>query len=345
VNADRLADLLDAISRVRLAVVGDYFLDRYGRGRVSGVSRETGHRVTRLSEHTFRPGGTGNVAANAAALGAHVAAVGVLGADRYAEIYRADLGDRGINASHLATDPCRNTPAFEKFLIERPDGDVRELRVDVDNETPVSADATQQMCEAIDALAGKVDGLVVADYEECGAGAITSAVLDRLLAVARAGRIPCLVMSRTRMTDFLPLAPVQNEYEVVTQMGVSEPGIFDPVPDAEVVRGAAALLGAGAPAVYVTRGRRGISVFESDGGRTLVRTRPAPEPVDTCGAGDTVLAAVAGALAAGGTPVEAAFLANVAASVTVRQLGTTGTASPAEVREAFAAVAAADGES
>jgi sugar/nucleoside kinase (ribokinase family) len=188
-----------------------------------------------------------------------------------------------------------------------------------------------------------VDGVVVADYEEYGAGTITAAVLDRLLAIARAGRVPCLVMSRTHVTDFLPFLPVQNEYEVVTQTGVGQRGIFEPVPDEELVRGVGALLAGGAPGVYVTRGRRGISVFAADGGRTLVPTAPAPEPVDTCGAGDTVLAAVAAALGAGAAPEEAALLANCAAYVTVQKLGTTGTASPPEVRDAFAAIAAAAG--
>ena len=96
------------------------------------------------------------------------------------------------------------------------------------------------------------------------------------------------------------------------------------------------LLDGGAALVFVTRGERGISVFDREGGHRLVPTRPAPGPADTVGAGDTVLAAVAAALAAGAEPEEAAFLGNCAAHVTVGKLGVTGTASPEEIREAFA---------
>jgi rfaE bifunctional protein kinase chain/domain len=337
VNTARLDQVLTAISRVRLAVVGDYFLDRYGRGPMEGTSRETGRRVLRLRTHAFSPGGTGNVAANAAALGAKVLAIGVVGQDQYADLYRRDLAQRGIDATGLLADPTRLTCSFEKFLVERPGRPDFEVRLDVDNQTPVSAGVEERLCDALDALSGRIDGLVVADYEEYGHGTITAPVLRRLTRLAVSAPVPCLVMSRTRTMDFLPLIPVQNEYEIVTQSGVARGDIFDDFPDEAVARGAAAFFArpTAPPMLFVTRGQRGLSLFLPDGRHRLIQTTPAPGPVDTVGAGDTVLAALAAALAAGVEPVEAAYLANAAAYVTVQKLGTTGAAAPDEVRRAF----------
>ena len=333
-NDERLNALLAAAGDVRLAVVGDYFLDRYGRGRISGVSRETGRRILRLHTHTFSPGGTGNVAANAAAFGASVAAVGVLGDDAYARTYRDDLAARGIDVSHLATDAGRHTASFEKFLVERPGGALHEVRLDVDNRTPVSDRAAAALCASIEALAGEVDGFAVADYEEYGAGTITPSVLDAIRAVARGGRVPCFAMSRTRIADLVPCVPVQNEYEIVTELGAAEHDLFDAVPDDEVKRAVALLIERGATGAYVTRGDRGISVFDGACAGRLVPTMAVTGATDTCGAGDTVLAVLAASVCAGADPVEAACIANAAARVTVRKLGTTGTATPDEIRDA-----------
>lgn len=331
----RFEDLVQGFTGKRVLVTGDFCLDRYGRGRIQGVSRETGQPVPRLHEHRFTPGAAGTIAWNLADLGAAVRAFAVLGADRYGEVIRAELEARGVDVSGCVLDPSRHTPSYEKLKIEHPDGQVRELRLDVANPGPVSEAAAEDLLHGMEAALPAADAVVVADYDEEGTGVLMTETRRRLAELAAKTTAVCIATSRAHVGDFRNFVLVPNEYELTTASGIACPGVFDEISDETVGRAAEVLLPEIAKPFFVTRGSRGITVFTLDGGRHPVPTRPVTGAIDITGAGDSALAAITVTLASGGSLTEAAFLGNLAAHITVRKLGITGTATPAELRETY----------
>ncbi len=331
----RLDELLSAIQQLTVVITGDFCLDRYGRGRIQGLSRETGQEVPRLEGHFFSPGAAGTIAWNLADLGAKVIAVPVLGPDRYGEVISKEMVLRGIDATNAVVDESRHTPSYEKLKIRHQDGQVRELRVDVANAGPLSEAAGEALIDRMRSVVGRqrAHAFLLADYDEEGTGVVTAGVREALCEIAAAPGLVSVATSRANTGGFRNFVLVPNEYELTTASGVARRGLFDDLPDETVAAAAAALLPRIGKPLFVTRGTRGITVFEPTGQVRHVPTRAVEGEVDITGAGDSALSAIGLTLAAGGTTVEAALLGNMAANVTVRKLGTTGTATPEELRE------------
>ncbi|PIY44180.1 MAG: hypothetical protein COZ06_21215 [Armatimonadetes bacterium CG_4_10_14_3_um_filter_66_18] len=333
----RLAELLSAIQQLTVVITGDFCLDRYGRGGIQGVSRETGQEVPRLESHFFSPGAAGTIAWNLADLGAEVLAIPVLGADRYGEVITREMVLRGIDASNAVVEEGRHTPSYEKLKIRHQDGQVRELRIDVANAGPVGEAAGQALAGRVRSVVSghQAQVLVVADYDEEGTGVVTADIREALCTVAASPELVSVATSRANTGGFRNFALVPNEYELTTASGVAQPEVFDDVSDATVEAAAAALLPRIGKPFFVTRGTRGITVFELDGRISHVPTRKAEGEIDITGAGDSALSAISLTLAAGGTSVEAALMGNLAANITVRKIGTTGTATPEELQQVY----------
>lgn len=328
----RLAELAGRFRSRRVAVLGDFFLDKYLEvdPSLQEVSIETGKPAHQVVGVRCAPGAAGTVTANLAALGAGALhAVGFTGDDGEGYDLRRGLRALGCSTDHLHVDDGRRTPTYLKPRNARDRTLAGEhSRYDTKNRARTPEAIQEKILESLDRLLPEVDAVAVMDQvedEDCGA--VTRRVREALAGLAR--RFPKVVFwadSRRRIRAFRGVIIKPNQFEAV--------GIEDPEPGAEVplekLREAVARLReeTGAP-VVATRGPRGMVV--SDPEWTLVPGVLVEGETDPTGAGDSASAGAVIALASGATLPEAALVGNLVASITVQQIGTTGTARPEEL--------------
>ena len=311
---------LPAFDAARVLVVGDVMLDRYWQGPAARISPEAPVPVVRVAEREDRPGGAANVARNIAALGAPCELLGLVGEDEAAQALRAGLaGVAGLTA-RLVTVPGLPTVTKLRVLSRHQ----QLLRLDFEQAFPASA--AERLRAPFAAALDGVGAVVCSDYAKGALGDVAS-----LIARARARDVPVVVDPKGR--DFCRyrgatvLTPNQAEFEAVA--GACRD-------DAELAARAEALRAdLGLAALLVTRSERGMTLVEA-GRPPLHLPTHAREVYDVTGAGDTVVATLAAALAAGETLRGAAALANHAAGVVVGKLGT-ASVSPAELARALEA--------
>lgn len=319
---------------VRVGVVGDACLDVYWDAdmTLSRLSRENPHFILPVVSERMSPGGGSNTAASVAALGVREATLlGVIGDDwRGRELARL-LPEYGISTRCLVTAAERGTVAFCKPLRRGLSNLAYEdPHLYFENRTPTPAATEAALLERLETLLGEVDAVVVADYQEFGT--ITAPLRARLIAAGQAG-LPVVVDSRTRITEYSHVILKPNEVEALWAIGSTlNPHDATSVQLADAARRLARQQSG--CRVCLTLGGNGCLWMEGDAA-TVVPAVPAPPPIDTVGAGDCFAAAFATALAAGASGPEAAAFANLAAGVVVRKLGTTGTATPDEIRHRY----------
>lgn len=329
---ERLDELLGFLTSKRIAVMGDFCLDIYWHAEMarSRLSRETPRFPLPVVREAFSAGGAANVAWNLAALGVgSVEAVAVFGDDwRGGELRRILAERHGVDLRCVVTAPGRFTAAYAKPIRQGFQGEQEDSRLDFINVAPAPRELEDHVLAHLAESLPGLDALIVAD--QLDGGLISPRVRERLLALA--AEHPDVVViadSRNHIGEFPGVVLKPNELEAAR---VFRPDIAPEAITDDVLRDSGRRLSqrAGQP-VFLTVGDRGVFVF--DGGRwDHVAGFPQPPPLDIVGAGDTFLAALAAALASGAAPTEAAELACLAASVTVRKLGITGAASPGEIR-------------
>ncbi len=312
------------VGAARMAVIGDFCLDIYWHAdmRRSELSRETPHFPLPIVRERMSAGGAGNVAANLLALQpARVQCLGVFGDDWRGREYKRLLDAMGADTSALFTEAGRFTSTYIKPLKSGLSQVVYEdPRLDFVNSGPISAETEARLMEALAHL--ECDVLCVCD--QLPDGCLTLALRQRLMAMGEAG-LTVLVDSREHAGEYRHVIVKPNEMEAARALGLPPTG------DLEALKAMAAKLSArgGRPAL-VTIGERGCLLAEGD----AVRHIPAVEvtgEIDICGAGDTFMAAMASALAVGAPLSEAASLGCRAASVVVKKLQMTGTATWNEI--------------
>lgn len=335
-NLARLDQILAQFDGKQVLVVGDFFLDRYlviEEGRAER-SLETGLDAHQVVEVRNNPGAAGTVTNNLAAMGAGVIAVGVVGDDGEGFELLRGLDATGVDLEGFVIRPDRFTPTYTKPMLRARGGDLRELnRLDIKNRTPLPRAAEDEVIRALRGLLPRVHGVIIADQvPEKDCGVITERVRDELSALAQTySEVAFIADSRERIGLFSDILVKPNAREAVLAAAPGAPWQGQPDPDWELDRELIASAGAqlyrrnGQP-VFLTLGGRGILAFHADG-PTLVPAVSAPGLVDIVGAGDAAMAGIAVALCAGATAAEAAEVGCLAAGVTVRQVGTTGTAS------------------
>lgn len=329
---DRLAALLERFGSLRVAVLGDYFLDKYleVEPSLAEPSLETGLTAHQVVAVRHSPGAAGTVVNNLAALGAGILiAIGFTGDDGEGYELRQDLSALGVDCRHLHVDTGRRTPLYLKPRDRsRPGLAGEHSRYDIKNRTPTGPALEAAIRSSLEEVLPSVDVLLVMDQvEDEGFGAVTPALI-RLLSTGLPSRggLVAWVDSRRRIKSFTNLILKMNQFELV---GVSDPELGASLPDAAIVRALTAMEARTRAGVYATVGEQGVWV----GGPEPVRV-PAVRvdgPVDPTGAGDSFSAGASLALASGASPAEAALVGNLTASVTVRQLSTTGTARPSDL--------------
>ena len=336
-DPDRLQRILDGFPRRRVAVVGDFFLDKYldVDASLAEVSLETGKTAHQVVAVRHSPGAAGTVAANLSALGAgEIHAIGFTGDDGEGHDLRAGLRRLGCRLEGLQRVRGRMTPAYLKPRDPAAPGVAGEReRYDLKNRAPTPAAVAERVIRDLDRLLPRLDAVAVLDQvEEENCGGVTAWVREQLAvrSAASAGARIFWADSRRRIGAFrgMLLKPNLAEAARAVRGDAADPGGVLP-PEEWADLASALRNGAGAP-VCITCGARGAMVCAD--GPVLVPAVRIEGPIDPTGAGDSVTAAAILALASGSDLREAALFGMLAASVTVRQLGATGTARPDQIR-------------
>ena len=325
----RLLDLISGFERKPAAVLGDLVLDEFVYGEIARVSREAPVLILEHRDSRFAPGGAANATANLRALGAAPLPIGRVGADEAGDRIVSLLEGMGVDCSLVVRDPACTTPLKSRLLAGSPHTAMQQIvRLDRGS-TPTTPSPVfaKRLDRALARAHRNSAGLLVADYGY-GSAHPDGAGLNEWIS---RGRTPVTLDSRFRLGAFRGVtAATPNLSEVEAALGVRLPDDdFGAIERA----GAALRRRLRARALVVTRGSRGLSVFE-DGRRPVhVPAYGTDEVADVTGAGDTVSATFLLGLLAGGSALEAATLANYAGGLVVMKRGT-ATVSPAELAAA-----------
>jgi len=325
-SPEALRDALRRMDSAKVALIGDLCLDAYWYAdmRLSELSRETPNFPLPVVSEKYSPGGAGNVACNLAALKPErLCVVGAVGADWRGDILLKCLRENGVDTSLILQSPDVVTNTYIKPMRSGISDVVYEdARIDFENRQPVSAEVEAQVLKSLETAAAQCDVICVSD--QMVYGVVTEAVRERLCALGREGKT-VIVDSRSRIGLYHNVIVKPNEVEASRELGVAVTSDMADAVEQLSRRN-------GAPAV-ITLGGDGCVV--SDGGEAVrCAARRVEPPVDTVGAGDTFLSALGCALGGGSPLAEAASVANLASSVTVKKLHTTGTASRKEILRA-----------
>lgn len=321
--------LLSRFESVRILVLGDIVADEYVVGRPAKISREAPVLILHFAESFVRPGGATNTAHNAAALGAQVCVVGVVGDDEPGRELQAALHRAGISTEGLIVDRHRPTSTKTRIVARgTQEAQQQVVRIDRVEDSSVAGPSLDRMIDALRRALAQVDCLLVSDYEN---GVISPDIIESCLPRARELGIPVIVDSHGDLLRFRGVtAATPNQPEVELTLGRR----LDR--DEELNRAGEQLRrDMDARGVLVTRGSMGLVLYEDGREPYYLPTALGPDiaVVDPAGAGDTVSAVFALAVTCGASMREAAFLSDVGGGETVRKLGT-ATVSRAELLEA-----------
>ena len=328
----RLQEILARFPHLRVAVIGDFFLDKYLDidPSLAEVSLETGKTSHQVVTVRHSPGAAGTVVCNLAALKTGVLhAIGFTGDDGESYELRKDLLALGCSTDRLLYVPGRATPTYLKPR-DRSDPSLagEHNRYDTKNRTPTSESMQQRIVESLDSVLPHVDAVIAADQveeEECGV--VTQEVVGFL--ANRAKRYRNVIFwadSRRRIRRFRNVIIKPNQFEAV---GRENPRPGEEVDPAELSAAIERLKAETRAPICATCGAAGMVV--SDPEMTAVPGVRVEGPIDPTGAGDSATAGAVLALAAGAQLPEAALVGNLVASITIQQLATTGTAQPEEL--------------
>jgi D-glycero-beta-D-manno-heptose-7-phosphate kinase len=323
VASARAHELIDGFSSRRITVFGDVMLDRFVIGRVSRISPEAPVPVVVFDHEEWRLGGAANVAHNLRALGAAVDLIGLIGADESGTQLKNELAARGIHATGLITDIERKTTTKMRVVTTR---NQQVARVDFESDSDAGAAIEEALAAQVEMHAKVAQVILVSDYQK---GAVTRRSMAQVASYGQSAGIPVIVDPKVPHIDYYAgaslITPNHVEAESATNMRIVSHD--DARQAAEALRKRF-----GVENVLITRGEHGMWLTHV--GIDGYLPASALEVADVTGAGDTVIATLALAIAAGATMPEAARLANEAASIVVGKFGAS-TVSPQELKDRF----------
>jgi len=313
--ADRLAELVGRFPCQEVLVVGDLVADEYIFCRSHRVSREAPVLILKYKSRKICLGGAANAAHNVRSLGGKVRVVGILGDDARGVRLRELMAEKGMDVSGVVEHKGQPTTAKIRILASAQHTTFQQVvRVDEEYEGNTERVLEEELLQRLNEVLPRVDGVLVSDY---GYGVVSPRVRERILTEARAGKL-VVVDSRYGLERYCGVTAVApNEVEAQEVLGRK---VDDEASVASAARELQQRLQV--KGVVITRGRRGMAVFEDGGEVVFVPVFGTDEVADVTGAGDTVAGTLTLALAAGGGLVEAARVANCAAGVVVTKSGT-----------------------
>ncbi len=314
-SCDRLLEIIDRMPSSSVLLYGDLVLDRFILGTPKRISREAPVIILRFEGQQDLPGGGANALANLATLGVRTIPVAAVGDDEAGHTLVTLLASRGIDTSHIVTVPGFRTPTKVRILGGGGSSLKHQVaRYDVEDELPADGPWRDAVAAALRQASAHAGAVAVSDY---GYGTVRP---DLARTLTSAGPAPCRVCvdSRYRLADFVGVdgaTPNLQELEACAGRRLLR--------DDDVARAAEDLrTRLGARFLLATRGNRGMTLVDQTGPPLHVPVWGTDEVADVTGAGDTVLAVLTAALAAGADPREAAVLANVGGGIVVMKLGT-----------------------
>lgn len=340
-TTERVESILAKLATLHIGVVGDLFLDQYLElnHTLTEPSIETGLDAYQVQSVRNSPGAAGTILNNLHALGVgHISLLSFVGTDGRGYDVKKELLKRTIDVTHLLETPLRSTPTYTKPMLSQSQGPAKELnRIDIRNLTPTPGDVQLYLLEELPKLWAKVDALLVLDQVSLPeTGVVTSLIRHKLAELGQENpRKLLLADSRELIHEFKYCwtKPNLSECRAAFQMTSDDPELAVMALAHQLKR-----------PVFCTMGAEGIclaNTFAVDNNcagtprieTTLIPGYPVSGPIDIVGAGDSTSAGIACAYAAGASLEQAASFGNLIASITVQQIGTTGTASPPQVRE------------
>jgi rfaE bifunctional protein kinase chain/domain len=322
---NRLIEIIRRFGDQKIVIIGDAIADRFVHGSISRVSREAPVFILQHQHTETLPGGAANCAMNLVALGAKVSLIAVTGADEPGNELRAKLETAGVNVDGVIASDKVQTTTKVRILAGHSHGNKQQvIRIDYEGARLDNDELRTALLNKLQPAINNANAVVISDYNY-GVVDAQSAELIRNNA-----SVPVLVDSRFRLLDYPGFtAATPNQEEVENLIGA-------PIASAEQLERAAAMLKQRLEhrALLVTRGGEGMTLIESDAAPVHIRAVGAQQPVDVTGAGDTVIATFALALASGASFADAAHLANYAGGLVVMKRGT-ATVSAAELEHSI----------
>ena len=328
---ERLLALIDGFTSRRVLVVGDIIADEFIYGEVARMSREAPVLILKYDATEMVAGGAGNAANNVAALGGRALLAGIVGADAEGRRLLSSF-HRGVERTSIVPARHYRTPVKTRILAGGVHSAKQQVvRIDREAGWPLSGAVSGAFARKLRPSLDECDAVLLSDY---GSGLVTPALADTVrAAMARRSRrrpVPVLVDSRYRLLDYRGLTTcTPNESEVEQVLGIH----IDDDADALERAGRLLLRRTRMQAVLITRGSRGMALFQPKQKTIHIPIFGSDEVADVTGAGDTVIATFGVALAAGASFYEAARLANYAGGLVVMKRGT-ATVSAAELSDA-----------
>jgi len=314
--------IVEKFSRAKVLVLGDFILDQFIWGNVERISPEAPVPVVHVQNESYMLGGSLNVAHNIHVLGGVVYPCGVLGRDRDGRILRKTIYREGVDAAGIVYDEGRPTTVKTRVIAHSQ----QVVRFDREVAKGISTKARNELYSFISERMSMMDAVVVEDY---GKGVIEPQFLKNVIKLAKQNGKPVLVDPKEKHFSYYKGATLitPNRKEALggcDALRIPHQGDIHAAGDGLLKK-------LGCEGVLITLGEDGMALFEKQGKKTHVPTA-AREVYDVSGAGDTVIAILSLAIAAGASMKDAAILANIAASIVVGKLGT-ATVSPEELIE------------
>ena len=311
---NKLLKILYNFKGKKILVIGDIMLDKYIWGDVSRISPEAPVQVVNVLKETYEAGGAANVANNVAALGGLPYMVGISGNDEARNVLMEEMRKKCINTGGIIQD--KDKPTTQKVRIIGKSQQL--LRVDYENKEHIHHDIENSIIKFAEKNINEVDVVVISDYAK---GVITQEVSSKIISLAKQNKKQVIVDPKPKHRNWYIgvdlITPNNNE---ASEMSGIEDGS-----DESVIEMGKSILKNLSTNVLLTKGEKGMSLFEKDGSVSHIPAK-AKEVYSLIGAGDTVVATAALAIASGADLKEAAFLANIAAGIKVGKIGTASVA-------------------
>ncbi len=305
-----IREILEKFRNKRILVIGDLMLDKYIYGNVTRISPEAPVQVVNVTKEDYRPGGSANVASNIAALSAKAIVIGIVGNDSACKILKDRLENMGIDTSGVFVDESRPTIQKVRILGQHQ----QLLRVDYEKNDKIPDKTQQEILRYLERIISSIDAVVISDYNK---GVVYEDFTLKILDICRKNSKVIVVDPKPSNSRFFTkvslIAP--NHKEASEMAGIEEKSNDD------LIRIGKKLVREINSNVLITRGEKGMSLFDKNGAITHIPTK-AKEVYDVTGAGDTVCATLALALSSGCSLKNASILANHAAGIVVGKLGT-----------------------
>jgi rfaE bifunctional protein kinase chain/domain len=329
-EAKRLFAIIDKFPFVRIAVWGDIILDEYLYGNTRRISREAPVLILSYQKKEFSLGGAGNSLLNLRALGVEPIPIGVIGADESGQAVKRILKRHGIATDGLAVEKDYPTPLKTRILAGEENTKKQQiLRIDREGRVPETAGLKQKLRLALRKAEKECDALLVSDYHY---DTVKEDLFKAALPGFKKSGLPVTLDSRFRLLTFKGVTiatPNEPEVEDALKVRIDDAGLL-------VEAGKTILKKLQSPALLITRGSRGMALFQKGKPPILLPIFGTTDIVEVTGAGDTVISVFTAALACGATFLQAARLANYAGGIVVMKKGT-ATVTPLELKQAIIA--------